>query len=154
MVGELPIGAVPGPDEVGEPADGEPAPLDGPDWHKFHRGYEAVNRGDLGGVLAFLHPEIEWDMSRAFPDGPVYHGHAGVRRFFDDAAKLWDDFRLEIDELHELDEHVVVVGWWTGTGRHSRVPIRSPGAWVYRMRHGRADRMRFYRDRAAGLRSV
>lgn len=132
----------------------EPPPLPGPAWHKFHRGYDAANRGDLGVVLEFLHPGIEWDVSPAFADSPVYRGHEGVRRFFADAEKLWDEFRLEIEELHRAREHFVVLGWWSGRGKASRVPVRSHGAWVYRMHRGRAIRMRFYLDREAALRSV
>lgn len=153
MLGKLSTEAIASEPEAGAD-DGEPAPLGGPDWHKFHRGYEAVNRGEVDGVLELLDPRIEWDMSRSFPDGPVYHGHVGVRQFFADAAKLWEDFALEIDELHDADNEIVIIGWWSGTGRASGVPIRSPGAWVYRMRGGRAVRMRFYRDRDDALASV
>ncbi len=129
-------------------------PLDGADWSKFHLGYQALNRGDVGGVLNFLDPQIEWDMSCSFPDGPVYRGHLGVRQFFTDVQKIWDDFRLEIDALHEAGEHIVVLGWWSGKGKMSGVPIRSPGAWVYRMHGGRATRMCFYHEASAALLSV
>lgn len=111
---------------------------------KFRAGYAAVNRGDMPGVLSFLDPEIEWDMSRSFPDGPVYLGHNGVRRFFSDVNKLWDEFRLEIEELHAAGDDMVVIGWWSARGKGSTVPIRERGGWVWRMRAGKAVRMRFY----------
>jgi ketosteroid isomerase-like protein len=113
---------------------------------KFWAGWAAVNTGDVDGVLRFLDPQIEWDMSHGFPDGPVYHGHAGVRDFFDDVAKLWQEFRIEIEDVREVADHVVVAGWWSATGRGSTVPVRARGGWFWRLRDGKAILMRFYSD--------
>lgn len=124
---------------------------------KFRRGFEAVGHGDVDTILAFLDPAIEWDMSCSFPDGRVYHGHRGVRQFFADVAKLWREFRLEIDEIEELGAHgdqVLVIGWWCGRGRASDVPLRSRGAWLWDMEGQRARRMRFFFDVAQARRAA
>jgi ketosteroid isomerase-like protein len=115
---------------------------------KFQAGWAAVNRGEIEAVVDLLHPEVEWDVSPAFVDLPVYRGHAGVRRFFYDVFQLWEEFRLEIDEIHERDDQVLVVGWWAARGRTSSVPIKEPGAWLWTMRGEKGAAMRFYSDPA------
>src|SRR2546426_4833571 len=44
------------------------------------RSYEAFARGDMNGVLADVHPEIEWQQAQGLPHGGVYHGVAAGRR--------------------------------------------------------------------------
>src|SRR5947208_17055521 len=113
---------------------------------KFRAGWEAVNRGDVDAVLDLVHPSIVWDMSAGFLDGTVYAGHDGVRAFFADVAKLWQEFRLEINEIVERDDAVAILGSWSAHGRESAAPVRSPGGWYWRLTDGRATVMRFYTD--------
>ena len=119
---------------------------------RFEAGWAAVNRGHVDSVLDLLHPEVEWDMSRAFPDGPVYMGHDGVRRFFHDVRQLWEELTLEMQSLHELGDRVVVIGHWAARSRGAAVPVRSPGGWSWLLRDGKAIRMRFFSDPEAALR--
>lgn len=121
---------------------------------RFRRGFDAVNRRDFDAVLEVLDPEIEWDMSHAFFDGPIYYGHAGVRRFFEDVYKLWDEWRIEIGELYQGGGHVVILGWWAARGKGSDAPVRSPGGWLWEVRDGRGIRMRFYPDPAEALKTA
>ena len=43
------------------------------------RSYEMFNSGDFEGWLATLSPDVELDERYLAPDAAVYHGHAGVR---------------------------------------------------------------------------
>ena len=118
---------------------------------KFRAGFEAVNRNDFESVIDLLHPQIEWDVSPAFPDGPVYRGHDGVRRFFRDVFNIWDEWRIEIDEVHEAGDYVVIVGSWSGRGKGSGGPSRHRGGWFWRLRAGKGVQMRFHADPQAAL---
>jgi ketosteroid isomerase-like protein len=119
---------------------------------KFRAGWEAVNREDIPAVLDLLDPDIVWDMSCGFLDGPVYHGHAGVRQFFADVAKLWDEFRLEATRIVERPNGVAVLGHWAARGKGSDAPVQSPGGWYWRLNeHGKAELMRFHNDPQGAL---
>jgi ketosteroid isomerase-like protein len=121
---------------------------------KFRAGFEAVNRRDIDAVLDLLDPEIEWNLSAAFPDLPVYHGHAGVRHFFEDVFKLWDEWRIEIDEIHEQGDYVLVLGSWSGKGKGSAVPVRDTGGWFWRLKDRKGVLMRFYANPSEAVRAM
>ena len=55
---------------------------------KVRAGYEAFSRRDLDAALAHIHPEIEWQQSSAFPDARTFHGHEGVRGFFEQVFEM------------------------------------------------------------------
>jgi ketosteroid isomerase-like protein len=47
----------------------------------FRRGYEAVNRGDVDGLLVAIHPDVEFTSLIAEAEGETFRGHEGVRRW-------------------------------------------------------------------------
>ena len=48
----------------------------------FRRGYAAVNRGDIDGVLLTVHPDVEFTSLIAEAEGETFRGHEGVRRWW------------------------------------------------------------------------
>jgi ketosteroid isomerase-like protein len=67
--------------------------------------------------------------------GEPYRGHAGMRRYMEDVARVWQELRPEPDTFHELDGGVVVVtgrvyAW--GAGR----VVDSPAGWLWRIEDG------------------
>jgi ketosteroid isomerase-like protein len=56
----------------------------------------------------------------------VYRGVGAVREWFADAGEIWDDYRLETEDVIDLDEQVLVVGHVLGRGAGSGVPINQP----------------------------
>ena len=57
------------------------------------------------------------------PDPGPYRGPEGVRRFWDMWRESFEDFRIEIVEVHDLDDHVVVIARVHGTGRDSGAAV-------------------------------
>ena len=47
--------------------------------------FAALKRGDMDDLLAFFDPEVVIEMVDT-PDPETYHGHDGVRRWFNDAS--------------------------------------------------------------------
>src|SRR3712207_8048003 len=58
--------------------------------------YEALERDDLEAVLAYVHPEVEWNSIMLEMEGPV-HGHEGVRRWW---ASLKDRKSTRLNSSH------------------------------------------------------
>jgi hypothetical protein len=46
----------------------------------------------------------------------VYKGIGAVRQLFADAGEIWDDYRLEAEDVIDLGEHVLLVGHVLGRG--------------------------------------
>jgi ketosteroid isomerase-like protein len=87
--------------------------------------WDAYIRGDLAGVMKFLDPAIEWDLTNyeGWPEDPVYYGHAGVKRFLNEWLGNWDRYEAGVDEVVQLDDqHVFTVSWQRGYGAGSHVP--------------------------------
>ena len=104
------------------------------------RGYDAVNRGDVEGLVALTDPEVVWEEGGVvFPDlPPAYHGHEGVRRWFKDAlVEAWESFNAELLEIRdEGDGRVVQELRIRGRGRASGVEVDMRLAQTATIRNG------------------
>jgi ketosteroid isomerase-like protein len=115
-------------------------------------GIAAFNRGDIDGMLAPIHPQVEFEPLRAVLDGTVYEGHEGFRRWLGDMADDWEDFHLELLEIRDLGEdRVLVEAVLRARARMSGVEIEGPAVWLCDLRDGMIARLRFYKDSGAAL---
>src|SRR5881409_1029202 len=92
---------------------------------KFRRALEAVNRGDIDGALEHVAPTIEWRTPATLPDTQTYHGHEGVRKWWELMDDAFEHLRIDpTGEFAELDDvHVLVPVGASGRGRESGVPV-------------------------------
>jgi ketosteroid isomerase-like protein len=108
-------------------------------------GLDAWNRRDYEAAIGFLHAEVELVPMRAVFEGMVYRGADGFREFLDDMSEDWEDFRLEPDELREIDDaRVLVLGRIQGRGKASGMEFEAPAAWVCEMQDGKVTKVQFY----------
>jgi ketosteroid isomerase-like protein len=88
-------------------------------------GMEAINRRDADGFLNCLHPEVEWEESGdVFPGlRGVHRGHAGARRWFEEAIiEPWESMDVVDVEITETMDGPVFGGFTaTARGRASGV---------------------------------
>jgi len=91
--------------------------------------YEAFARDDMDGVLAHLHPDIEWHQAQGLPHGGVYRGIDEVRaHVFDPLDRdWWEEFVVTPEDVVDGGRDVVVLGRYTGiargTGKKLDVPF-------------------------------
>jgi ketosteroid isomerase-like protein len=122
--------------------------------------YEAVARRDAESVLELYDPDVEWDGSRGTPLGSlsrevVYHGHAGLRRFFRHWYEAWDNVEERQDELIDAGEHVVSVSRFRASGRASGLEVEFVDqVAVWTLRDGKIVRVVWFPTRAEALESV
>ena len=112
------------------------------------RSYAAFARGDLDGVLADLHPEIEWQQAQGLPHGGVYHGVADVRRniFEPLDAEWWAEFAAEPSEFLDAGDDVVVLGRYLGVAKGTGKLLDVPFVHVWTMRNEKAVLFRQFLD--------
>jgi len=69
------------------------------------RAYRGFNARDVDGVLATLHPDVEWPNGW---EGGWVHGHAGVRAYW---TRQWEvlDPHVEPVSIEETDDGLVKV---------------------------------------------
>jgi uncharacterized protein len=121
---------------------------------KVQAGYEAFSRRDLDAALAYIDPEIEWHQSSAFPDARTFHGHDGVRRFFEQVFEIFDESDFIPQEIVDLGDRVVVVHRFVGRGQGSRIPVEVTETSVWTLREGKAIRQEAFVTKAEALEAV
>jgi ketosteroid isomerase-like protein len=105
--------------------------------------YDAFARRDIDAALAHVAEDVEF-----FPEGTAslvgrggpYTGHDGVRRYFADAARVWDELVLQAEDIRAVAGSVVVFG--QVRGRVGEEPVRRRVIWTWKVTDGRATSMR------------
>jgi ketosteroid isomerase-like protein len=120
-----------------------------------HEIVEALNRGDVDGMLARMHPEFEWRPLEASPAaGGVYRGHEQVRRYVEDWLGTFDDLRLDLEDPAEAGDRVVAMVRGHGRGRASGLQLDTRFFQVWTIRRRAAVRMEEYATREQALAEV
>lgn len=84
--------------------------------------------------------------------GVPYRGHAGIERYFDDIARVWDELRVFPSEFRDMGETVVALGRMHGRG--GGMIIDRPTGWVWRLRAGKIVFGRVYANQEEALRAA
>ena len=120
------------------------------------KAYAAWNSADMDAMLGFLHPQSEYVATGLFPGlAPVYRGHAGFRDFWRDFRETWESLRIEIEDVHDIEEQVVALLTFKARSRDG-LEVDRPFANVWTFEDGLAVRVHAYGDwsdalQAAGL---
>jgi ketosteroid isomerase-like protein len=112
------------------------------------RSYEAFSRGDLDGAVAMMDDAIVWNQAQGLAHGGVYEGLPAVRaNVFDPLdAQWWDDFDATPAEMLAGDDHVVVLGRYTGKAKATGKSLDIPFAHVWKFKDGKAIRFHQFTD--------
>jgi ketosteroid isomerase-like protein len=117
------------------------------------RFYDSFTRRDLESALACADPAIEFDWSASrSPFRDVYQGHDGMERFWAEQEEVFEEFRVEIEEVVELDpERLITVTTVRGRGRGSGVTTEARGAMLWRVRDGAIVSGKLFQEKAEAL---
>jgi ketosteroid isomerase-like protein len=116
--------------------------------------YAAFAARDIERVEALLHPDVVFIAVTGGIVGRTepYRGHEGMREYFSDVARVWDELVLTPREFEEVRDAILVTG---------RVSARSPSrmisgstGWVWRVRHGLVVYARVYASAAEARAAV
>jgi ketosteroid isomerase-like protein len=115
---------------------------------------DALNRGDVEGMLARMHPDFEWRPLEASPVASVYRGHDEVRGYVEDWLSTLESIRLDLEDPAEVAGCVVAGVHAHGRGRASGLTLDARFCQVWTLRSGTAVRMDEYETRADALAAI
>lgn len=114
--------------------------------------FVAFERRDVAACLTLCSRDIVFEPQTAqiAAAGQPYRGHAGMRRYLEDVASIWQELRPTPEAFFEGDGGVVVatgrVYAW-GAGR----VIDSPAGWLWRVQDGLLVYGRIFQTAAGAL---
>ena len=97
-----------------------------------------------------------WDMSHfdGWPEQQIYEGVQGADEFLSAWGGAWDEWTLEVEEMHGVGEKVIAVMRQRGRSKLSGMLSEMSLAMIWTFREGKEARMDMYSDPQAGLRSL
>jgi ketosteroid isomerase-like protein len=129
------------------------APRDRPE--QVQLATDALNARDFEALAAVFHPELEHHSVFAAVEGEVYRGIEGQRKRWENVTATWNDFRVEVAEVDEVDDKcVVVVLRLLGEAKASRLPLDTRLAQVWTWRQGKVWRIVTYTNPSDALEAV
>jgi ketosteroid isomerase-like protein len=110
--------------------------------------YTAVGKGDGPGVLALLHPELEWTEAKGFPyySGTWTRPQDVVEKLLAPLMRDWDDFSAVADDFIVEGDRVVSLGAYAGVSKATGKAMRAPFAHVWRVADGKLKRFDMHTD--------
>jgi ketosteroid isomerase-like protein len=116
---------------------------------------EAFRVRDMGGLLAFLDPDVESHVSPPLMNAGTWTGHEGFLAMAASWEEPWSEINYETGEIETPDDnHVLAHIHQNATGAGSGVPVELDVVYMVELRDGRAVRMHIYPDRDAALAAV
>ncbi len=93
-------------------------------------------------------PGFVWDMTHmaSWPEQPLFEGREGMLRFLEEWTASWEDWRLEVDAIHERGDKVVALCHQHGRSKASGLEVEMVFAQVWTMHDGQYRRMEMYSD--------
>ena len=101
--------------------------------------YDAFARRDVEAAIDFVSPDCELDLagtSRLAGHVGPYRGHDGMREYFRDVERVWDELVLHTEDIRVIPGSVIVIGHITG--RRDGLDVRRSSVWTWRVKDGRA----------------
>jgi ketosteroid isomerase-like protein len=120
-------------------------------------GFAAYSRGDLDAVLETWAPDavVDWSNSLGF-DAAVYQGHDQIRAFTERLLAAFEEIRVEIVDLQEVEEGVLVVENVAYLRGRDAIQVQARSALLITLRDGLITSFTLYQTKqeafeAAGL---
>ena len=114
--------------------------------------FDAMNRGDL--KTPSRSRIMRWRRSRdsyGVEGGDSYHGHEGVREWWETIFSAFPDFNATVLEVRAVADATISNIRFQGSGAESEVPFDETIWQVVRWRDGKVIWVKSYRDRAEAL---
>jgi ketosteroid isomerase-like protein len=115
-----------------------------------HRSIEAFNRRDFDALLALTDSDVEYMPRLASVEGN-FHGHDGVRRWWEDLLEAFPDYTAEIVEMQDRGDLTVAAVRTRGRGAGSDAPHDQKLWQVARWRLGKCTWRCTFETRAEAL---
>lgn len=126
-----------------------------PNVEVVRRMFDLFAEGGIEPSLDVIDPDVVIEIPPELSAEPdVYHGHDGVRRYFDGFEGMISELRYEPLELTPVGDAVVAHVRLTGRGASSGLDVGLEPYVVHELAGGRIVRIRPYADRESALAAV
>jgi ketosteroid isomerase-like protein len=115
-----------------------------------HQAYHAFNRRDLASILALVDDDAEAVPRLAAMEG-VYHGHEGIRRWWEHLLGAWPDYQVAVVEVRDLGRITLSKIEVGGHAADSGIAVRQTAWHVWRWRRKKAVWFGFFPTEATAL---
>ena len=110
----------------------------------FQRGLAAWNEGDVEGIVAMCHPDVEWTFSDRLPDATgQIRGRDAVKDFLTRFTEDWSEISIFADRIIEAGDNVVAEVRFVARGRDG-IEVSMQFVHVWTAREGQVVRFRGY----------
>jgi uncharacterized protein len=118
--------------------------------------YNALGRGDVPGVLAKLHEELEWTEAERFPyySGTWRSPQEVLDKLLVPLTRDWRGFSATAHDFVADGDRVVSLGVYSGTSKATGKSMTAPFAHVWTVHDGRITRFDMYTDTAKVLEAL
>ena len=118
--------------------------------------YDALGRGDVPGVLARLHDQLEWTEAERFPyySGTWRSPQEILDKLLVPLARDWDGFSAKAQDFIAAGDRVVSLGAYSGIFKRTGRSMTAPFAHVWAVREGRIAKFDMYTDTAKVLEAL
>ena len=117
--------------------------------------YDAFNSRDVEAALPLMDSGVEFHAptSELANEGQPYLGHEGMRKYYEDVERVWQELEVMPAEFRELGDQVLVFGRVYGRGEGGYIQD-SPAQWVFTIRDGLIVCVKVFTNRGAALAEV
>jgi len=112
--------------------------------------YDAFRRRDLQAFLSYMDRDVEFESLVLEVEG-AYHGHEGVRSWWDSVLAVFPDWSPTVEDAEEVGDRLVVRVRAEGTGTGSGIVLERDIWQVADVRNGRLKSWAFFRTRQEAL---
>lgn len=116
------------------------------------RGIDAYNRGDLDAILESWAPDavLDWSNSRGVEAG-VFRGHGEIRAYMQRFLGTFDEVRLVVDDLVEVQEGLLLVESVAYVRGRDGIEAQARSTWLIEIRNGEQTSLTLYQTRQEAL---
>jgi ketosteroid isomerase-like protein len=117
---------------------------------------DAFNSRDADAWVALWNPDCEWHpfLTARVEGDPGYHGHNGMRAWFEDVDEMFSQIHVELNQFREIGDRVLVLGRMTATARAGGAEVDTEVGWVVEPRGDRLQRGSAYTSHDQALREA
>jgi ketosteroid isomerase-like protein len=110
---------------------------------------DALNRADVEAMVErYYAPDAEFiPAMQAALEGTVYRGSEQIRAYYEEIYDVWDELRVELDEVCTRGDLVTATGRVRARGKASGVALDGPWAFEFRLAQ---DKVIWQRNSAVG----
>jgi hypothetical protein len=117
---------------------------------------DAYNARDSEAFIEVWNADCEWHpfLTARVEGDPGYHGHNGMRAWFEDVDEMFTEMHVDLENLREVKGRLLVFGHMEAAGRGSGARVRSEVAWLVEARGERLQRGWAYNSHAEAEREA